>query len=363
MTTTNLNELKNIKPKEQNIKPKDQMKNLLIQNKDFIGDLLPKHMSHERLLRIAISMYTNVPKLAECWVPSVLGAVVHCASIGLEPNTPLGHAFIVPFRNNKTGRLEAQVIHGYKGLIDLMYRSGNIKDINASVVRAGDPFEYEYGINHTLKHRPTGGNNGAITHFYAYFHTVNGGFQFVVMDKSEVDSIKGKVPGGGTSGPWKDFYVPMGKKTAIRQLSNYAQLSIETNRALALDAMADIGDSQNIASTLKGGYTFEGDFEEDETPPPIETKPARKKRAKTTAKPKEEAPHNEEDTEGDDDQTGNNPLNFEAWSEYLEKAAGADDLDLVEDMIRNMKVQVQGLATDLLKKKRAELKPEGSELE
>ena len=260
MTTTNIDKLQQGKE----LTGKDQVKDLLEQNKQFIAQALPRHMNAERLLRTAITAYTTTPALKECYVPSLIGGIVQCAIMGLEPNTPLGHAYMIPFNNTKKHRKEVQVIFGYAGLIELMRRSGNLIDINAKEVRAGDVFEFEYGLNQKLRHIPSGNMAGEISHFYAYANLKDGGQQYVVMTKAEVDARMKKSQSKGEYGPWKDYYVAMGKKTAIRELSKYMPKSIELSTAVAMDEYADLNRGQNLESALTDDYTIEGEVEDDD---------------------------------------------------------------------------------------------------
>src|SRR5690606_28083055 len=118
-----------------------------------IARALPRHMDPDRMLRIAMTVVRQTPDLQKCTVPSVLGALMQAAQLGLEPGI-LGHCYLVPFRNGRTGQHEVQFIIGYKGLIDLARRSGNIQSIAAHPVYENDLFEFEYGLNERLRHVP-----------------------------------------------------------------------------------------------------------------------------------------------------------------------------------------------------------------
>ena len=244
---------------------KNQVKDLLEKNKDLIGQALPKHMTSERMLRCALTAYTTNPGIKECYIPSLIGGIVQCAIMGLEPNTPLGHAYLIPFKNKKKGRTDVQVIFGYAGLIDLMRRSGEMVSINAGVVREGDVFEFEYGLEEKLRHVPSGGIYGKILYFYAYAILKNGGKQFAVMTKADVDSVMSKTQSGGKYGPWRDYYEEMGKKTAIRRLAKYMPKSIELATAIQMDEAGDAQKPQGLESALTGEYTIEEKIE-DRTP-------------------------------------------------------------------------------------------------
>ena len=112
----------------------------------------------ERFTRITLSALSTNAKLQETTPQSFLGAMMTAAQLGLEPNTPLGQAYLIPFRNK--GVLECQFQLGYKGLIDLAYRSGQISVIQAHTVYENDEFEYELGLDPKLKHVPAKGRQG-----------------------------------------------------------------------------------------------------------------------------------------------------------------------------------------------------------
>jgi len=256
--STNIAELKaGTRVALKDMKPKDQVKHLLEQNKLVIQQALPKHMNAERLMRVAITSVTSNPKLLECYVPTLIGGIIQCSQMGLEPNTVLGHAYLVPFFNTKKSRTDAQVIIGYKGLIDLARRSGQIVSIAAHAVRARDVFEYEYGLTEKLRHVPASGERGDITHFYAVAHMKDGGHAFEVLSSEAVMKIRDGSQ-GKKNAVWKDHFEEMGRKTAIRRLAKYLPLSVEMAAAVALDDRASMGVVQDLDAALSPdmGETF-----------------------------------------------------------------------------------------------------------
>ena len=139
-----------------------------------IAKALPSVITPERFTRITLSALSTNPKLSECSANSFLGAMMTAAQLGVEPNTPLGQAYLIPYRNH--GRLECQFQLGYKGLIDLAYRSGEVKMIQAHTVYENDDFTYELGLEPKLHHIPAKSDRGAPIFFYAVFHTKDGGY-------------------------------------------------------------------------------------------------------------------------------------------------------------------------------------------
>jgi len=207
---------------------------------------LPQHVTPERLLRIALSEVRRNPRLAQCSAPSLLGAIFTCAQLGLEPGGALGHAFLIPYRD------ECQFQIGYKGMIELARRSGQIQSLSARCVCEGDEFEYSYGLHEDLIHRPaTGGKRGALTHAYAVAKLMDGGVQFEVMDRFELEEIRDGSQGYQTAikynkkdTPWISSFDEMCRKTVIRRMFKYLPVSIELVKAASLDETADRGGRQ-----------------------------------------------------------------------------------------------------------------------
>lgn len=221
---------------------------------------LPSHMTADRLMRIAMTEVRKVPKLAQCEITSFMGAIMQCAQLGLEPGAALGHAYLLPFDvNKKQGsqwvkvRTDCQLIIGYRGMIDLARRSGQIISLSARSVHANDAFSYEFGLEETLYHKPADGDRGDLTHVYAVAKLVGGGVQFEVMSKADVFKIK-ETSKAKNSGPWVTNFDEMAKKTVIRRLFKYLPVSIEITRAVVLDEKADAGIDQDNASVLTGNY-------------------------------------------------------------------------------------------------------------
>lgn len=242
------------------MKPKEQIAHLLNTKKGEIAKMLPKHLNAERLLKVAQIAATTTPALAKCDVASLVGAIGQCAQMGLEPNTVLGHAYLVPFNTkrkdgngNERWVNSVQVIIGYKGLIDLARRSGQIVSIAAHEVCENDEFNLVYGLDEKLEHRPAMGERGNVIGFYAVAKLKDGGHCFEFMSRFQVEQIMQSTQSKGKYGPWKDNFIEMGRKTAIRRLAKYLPLSIEFQTAAALDGMAEAGKDQNIENTIIDG--------------------------------------------------------------------------------------------------------------
>ena len=166
------------------------------------------------------------------------------AQLGMEPNTPLGQAYLIPFYNNKTHCSECQFQLGYKGLIDLAYRSGEVSIIQAQVVYEHDSFNYSFGLEPVLKHIPAASDRGEPTYVYAMFRTKEGGFGFDVMSMDAVRIFAQQYSKSFSSGPWQRNFEEMAKKTVLKKVLKYAPLKSDFQRGLALDGTikADVGE-------------------------------------------------------------------------------------------------------------------------
>ena len=223
------------------------IKGWIVAYKDQIAKALPSVMTPERFTRIALTAVSNNPQLAQCTPMSFLGAMMQSAQLGLEPNTPLGQAYLIPYRNK--GTLEAQFQIGYKGLIDLAYRSGEITDIAAHVVYENDVFEFEYGLTPKLVHKPVLKNRGSAILYYGVYHTKSGGYGFEVMSVEDIDEYKKKFSQSANSkfSPWTTNFDAMAKKTVLKQLLKYAPIKTDFVRAVTSDETIKSNLSEHMA--------------------------------------------------------------------------------------------------------------------
>lgn len=200
-----------------------------------IKKALPSVITPERFTRMALSALNNTPKLKECSQISFLAAMMNAAQLGLEPNTPLGQAYLIPYKNK--GKLECQFQIGYKGMIDLVYRNEQVQMIQAQIVYENDYFEYELGLESRLIHRPALDNRGEMTLVYALFRLKNGGYGFEVMSREDIIKYAEKYSQGINSSysPWKSNFEDMAKKTVIKRVLKFAPLKTDFLRAMATD--------------------------------------------------------------------------------------------------------------------------------
>jgi len=201
-----------------------------------------KYLTPERLTKITLSAISRSPLLLECTPESVLRSVMDAASLGLEPTGGvLGHAYLVPYRNNKTNKREAQLIVGYRGLIDLAHRSEKLIDIEAHAVHEHDYFRLEYGRDPKLEHKPKlDGPPGQLVGAYCVATLVGGRKHCEWMSLEEIIVIRDRSR-ARDDGPWKTDFEEMAKKTVVRRCAKYLPMSTELVRALEVEDAAETG--------------------------------------------------------------------------------------------------------------------------
>jgi len=205
--------------------------------------VLPRHVDPDRFARLTLTAIKSTPELMQCFRTdqgrtSVLIAAMQAATIGLDPNTPTQDCWLLP-RKNK-GVWEAQLMIGYRGLLKLARRSGTIETIYAEVVRSGDDFTWSRGLDKdVLDHKP-GDGTGDLTHAYAVARYKGGGYSFMVLNKAQVESRRNlsdswKSTNARPYSPWTKWPEAMWRKSAIRALVPYLDLSPDVDRAVSLD--------------------------------------------------------------------------------------------------------------------------------
>lgn len=181
---------------------------------------LPKHINTDRFVRIAITTIRQNPKLAQCSQESLLGALMVSAQLGLEPGT-LGQCYLIPY-----GR-ECQFQIGYKGMIELLRRSGQLKDIYAYSVYENDDFEITYGLDRNLIHKPNLANKGNFLGCYCVAILKDDTRAFEYMTKEEIEAHAKKFSKTFGNGPWKTDFEAMAHKTVVKKMLKWLPLSVE----------------------------------------------------------------------------------------------------------------------------------------
>lgn len=205
---------------------------LIEEMKPAIEQALPKHISPDRIARIAITTIRGNKQLQKCSPVSFLGAVMQSAQLGLEPNTNLGEAYIIPYGTEATFQV------GYKGILKMAHNTGEYQAIYAHEVYKNDEFRYSLGLEKDIVHIPADLPEGDPVYYYAIYKLKNGGYDFAVWSKEKVvmhsqkfsASVKNK-----RKSPWDTNFDSMAKKTVILDALKYAPKSIEFARALEND--------------------------------------------------------------------------------------------------------------------------------
>ncbi|WP_302154884.1 recombinase RecT [uncultured Dialister sp.] len=235
-------------------KKDNSMVGLIRRMEPQIRKALPSVITPERFTRIVLTALSSNPKLQACAPMSVMGAMMQAAQLGVEPNTPLGQAYLIPYGN------VCQFQLGYKGLIDLAYRSGEVSSIQAHEVHENDTFTYEYGLEPKLRHVPAQTDRGPVTFYYAVLKLKNGGVGFEVMSREDVEKFAMKKSKAYRNGPWQTDFDEMAKKTVLKKVLKYAPLKTEFARAVAsdesvktmkMDEPADMLDAPNEIYTIE----------------------------------------------------------------------------------------------------------------
>ena len=200
-----------------------------------IAKALPAVLTPERFTRMVLSALSSNKELAAVEPKSFLGAMMQAAQLGLEPNTPLGQAYILPYKDHGIPKAQFQI--GYKGLIDLAYRSGQVTIVDAQIVYANDEFEYELGLDPKLKHKPALKDSGEPVSVYAMFRTKDGGFGFQVMsmDDCRKHAQKYSQSYAKSFSPWNTNFEEMAKKTVLKKTLKYAPLKSDFLRSVSAD--------------------------------------------------------------------------------------------------------------------------------
>ncbi len=230
----------------------NSIKALLDSSKNAIASRLPKHLTSDRMLKVALTAINKTPKLLECSRDSLLLSIMQAAELGLEPGGALGEGYLVPYGT------QCQFIPGYRGLISLARRSGQIISIEAHVVFAKDEWDCGFGLDPFLKHTPAWeeADPGPLRFVYAVAKLKDGGVQFEVMSRAQIEGIRAKSK-AGRSGPWVDHFDEMARKTVVRRLFKYLPVSVELATALEIQAGAEAGEftgitieAENVATTV-----------------------------------------------------------------------------------------------------------------
>jgi recombination protein RecT len=242
---------------------------LIQKSESLLVQIIPKHLDAERMTRIALGALKTTPKLGECSPASVIGAVIQASILGLEVNTPLGHAYLVPYKGN------CQLIPGYKGYVHLARQSG--ARLTGRAVFDGDEFEVQYGTQESIRHKPLGARiPNKLIATYAISADPSGMIQFKDLTLDEINARKQRSM-ARNSGPWVTDFVPMAIKSAVRALAPWLPLAPTLQHAAKLEEAAERRGTQFAAldvRALEGISDLGLEIPRDEEPEPEEQRQA-----------------------------------------------------------------------------------------
>ena len=230
--------------------------NSLARQADRLNAIIPQggRLNATRAIGVVMDALGRDPSLLELEPKSVIRAVMHAAEIGLELGSPLGEAYLVPFKGKAT------MMIGYRGFVHLIRQSPRVTVVKGVLVREGDDFEVDEGAN-TIRHKLGAGqksNRGPVTHAYSRVYYSDGSSQFEVMDREELDAIKaGALSRSRGFSPWKDpnHADEMMKKCPLRRQAKWLELSAVARRGSELDDLAAMQRGE-IASLREKDGTF-----------------------------------------------------------------------------------------------------------
>ncbi len=226
---------------------------MLEKYKNQIAVALPRHMTPERMIRVALTAVSNTPALAECAPVTIAASIVQASILGLEPSSVLGEAYLVPFWNSKSRRKECQLIPGYMGLVKLARNSGEVSVIDAQIVYSNDNFEFHKGSDVYWLHKwARKGDRGEPEGVWAGYVLKDGSKNFEYWTIEQIERHRDKFSKGAYDkdgnliGAWRDSPEWMWKKTVLRQVIKLMPKSVELSTALKLDELGEVGLPQQI---------------------------------------------------------------------------------------------------------------------
>lgn len=228
---------------------------MLVAFKSQIAAALPKHITADRMARIALTCYRRTPLLAKCPPASVFAGVVILAQQGLEPGLN-GRAFLVPYKNRKTGEYECNAVPGWKGLVELANRTGRCS-VWTGAVFAGDEFDYQLGDNPFVTHKPGSEDDPEKLRFVYSVGRIKGN-DFPVVEVWSNDKVRkhfkryNKVGDAHYAfGNWEMY----ARKVPLLQVLKYMPSSPELEAAIAMSYAADRGSQElNIKDAIEGTF-------------------------------------------------------------------------------------------------------------
>lgn len=240
--------------------PVASFSNFLERYKPQIALALPKHLNADRMARLALTAFSSNEKLQRCSSQSIVASIVTASQMGLEPHVN-GQGFLVPYKS-RAGMI-CQFIPGWKGLVDIVNRSGRAT-VWTGAVFAGDFFEYELGDKPFVKHKP-GDEDDPKRLLYVYAIGRVNGQEWPVIEVWSMAKIwrhRDKFNKVGTDHYSYGNVEMYARKIPLLQVLKYMPSSIELNNAVAVSEAADRGQGATIGDgfvTLTDGEVVNGD--------------------------------------------------------------------------------------------------------
>jgi recombination protein RecT len=223
---------------------------------------MPRGAEAAQLIRDALTALRTNPKLQQCDATTVLGALMTCAQLGLRPGV-LGHAWVLPFWDNRSRSHKAQLVIGYQGYRELAQRSGQIATVIARPVHEYDEFDIDYGIADNLVHKPKlRGHRGEVTGYYAIVKYTTGGYAFWHMSREDAEAHRdryamAKDKSGRIVGPWRDNFDEMALKSVFLRLAKWMPKSTDLASAIETDGTVRVDLSADNGAILHGEHPAE----------------------------------------------------------------------------------------------------------
>lgn len=240
----------------------DTVRGLLKSMEGEIKNALPSYLPVEKFIGTALTAINSNPKLANCTQESLLAAIMNSAQLGLEFNTPLGEAYLIPYENKKKGITTVNFQIGYRGLLKLAYNTGQFKRITAREVRENEAFDFDYGTGE-ITHKPClTGDSGDVIGYYAIYQTKDGGQDVFYMSKDDARNygIKFSKSFNYSDSPWQTNFDAMAKKSALIQVLKYAPKAIES-QALVQATNFDNANFEKSRTVESGERVYDVDYD------------------------------------------------------------------------------------------------------
>lgn len=244
----------------------DTVRGLLKSMEGEIKNALPAYLPVEKFIRTALTAINSNPKLANCTQESLLAAIMNSAQLGLEFNTPLGEAYLIPYENKKKGITTVNFQIGYRGLLKLAYNTGQFKRITAREVRENEKFDFDYGTGE-ITHKPClTGDSGDVIGYYAIYQTKDGGQDVFYMSKDDARNygIKFSKSFNYSDSPWQTNFDAMAKKSALIQVLKYAPKAIES-QTLVQATNFDNANFEKSSKAESGERVYQVDYDLEPT--------------------------------------------------------------------------------------------------